>query len=109
MKILRLREKLHRRGLVLLEHGDGWMVTNNGSITLIEHEFADLGAVAAWVATLPNRLTEAEADEFDVDWADFVNQCDGCRRGLPLQDGIHYGDTLTDRVACTKGRYGKAH
>ena len=99
MKVLKLRAKLHRRGLVLLENGDGWMVTNNGTAkALIEHEFADLDAVEAWVAALPNRLTDAEADEFDEDWASFVNQCDGCRRGLPLQGGVQYGETLADMV-----------
>lgn len=32
------------------------------------------------------------------------NQCDGCRRGLPLTDGIHYGKGY-DMIGCTKNRY----
>jgi len=32
------------------------------------------------------------------------NQCDGCRRGLPLHDGIHRGDGY-DMIACTASRY----
>lgn len=32
------------------------------------------------------------------------NQCDGCRRGLPLKDGIHRGGGF-DMIACTAERY----
>lgn len=34
-----------------------------------------------------------------------INQCDGCRRGLPVVKGIHRGPTLFDSQACTKDRY----
>ncbi len=36
-----------------------------------------------------------------------INQCDGCRRGLPVKDGwIHRGaDGPWDVIACTKDRY----
>ena len=38
-------------------------------------------------------------------YADDVNQCDGCRRGLPLDElGIHYGEGF-DMIACTRERY----
>ena len=33
-----------------------------------------------------------------------VNQCDGCRRGLPIVDGLHKGEGY-DMIACTKERY----
>lgn len=33
-----------------------------------------------------------------------INQCDGCRRNLPLIAGIHQGDGY-DMIACTKERY----
>lgn len=104
MRVLRLREKLHRRGLLLLKHGTGFLVTNAGTAkTLIEHEFADADAVEAWI---PHRLTDAEAEEFDEQWAKFVNQCDGCRRGLPLdENGIHVGPGF-DMIGCTADRYG---
>lgn len=32
------------------------------------------------------------------------NQCDGCRRGLPVVDGIHRGEPY-DLQSCTKHRY----
>jgi hypothetical protein len=35
-----------------------------------------------------------------------VNQCDGCRRHLPIKNGIHYGDEGYVAVMyCTKDRY----
>lgn len=42
--------------------------------------------------------------------ADIVNQCDGCRRGQPLNEaGTHFtpgtDPTLGDRQNCTRGRY----
>lgn len=37
------------------------------------------------------------------------NQCDGCRRGLPIKDGIHYGETIWDKISCTKDRYLSYH
>ena len=36
-----------------------------------------------------------------------VNQCDGCRRGLPLVEGIHKGEGY-DFIACTADRYAPA-
>lgn len=34
-----------------------------------------------------------------------INQCDGCRRKMPIKNGIHYGDGDYDLIACTKERY----
>lgn len=87
MRVFRLREKLGRRGLMLVKHGDIWRVTNEGTAkTLIEHDFANLDEVEAWVK-------------------DF-NQCDGCRRGLPLdENGVHHGDGRYDMIGCTRRRY----
>jgi hypothetical protein len=35
-----------------------------------------------------------------------MNQCDGCRRGLPKSDnGIHHGPTPWDIICCTADRY----
>ncbi len=85
MKLLKLRKQLSDIGLLLLEDGKGWLVTNNGTAkTLIEHEFADLEAVKA------NRFTD---EEYTI----FVHQCDG----LPLKAGIHQGSGL----GCTRNRY----
>lgn len=33
-----------------------------------------------------------------------MNQCDGCARGLPLENGIHKGDGY-DLIGCTADRY----
>lgn len=103
----RVREQLHKIGLVLLEDGNGWLVTNNGTTKyLFEKRFEDVSGVLMWLESPVRRLADEEADEFDKDWASFVNQCDGCRRGLFLDDaGIHHGETLTDMIACTKERY----
>lgn len=39
-----------------------------------------------------------------------INQCDGCRRGLPIIDGKHYlegiGTYRGEVMGCTKDRYG---
>ena len=43
-----------------------------------------------------------------VTWYDIreqINQCDGCRRGLPLKNGLHIGKSKFDMVGCTKDRY----
>lgn len=104
MKTLGIRKQLNDIGLVLLETGKGrgWLVTNNG--TTFEKKFADLDAVQMWLDNPARRLTDSEADEFDADWTKFVNQCDGCRRGLPLEGGIHFGEGH-DMIACTRRRY----
>lgn len=39
-----------------------------------------------------------------------LNQCDGCRRGIPILNGLHdltgsLGSYDGERMACTKGRY----
>lgn len=35
-----------------------------------------------------------------------VNQCDGCRRGMPIRDGVHYNpDGSYDYIACTAEDY----
>ena len=73
MRVLKIRQKLNERGLLLLEHGTGWLVTNEGTAkTLIEHTFDDLDAVEAWVTALPNRLTDEEGKVWDARWADFL-------------------------------------
>lgn len=38
-----------------------------------------------------------------------MNQCDGCRRGIPVENGKHYligiGNYLGEIMLCTKHRY----
>jgi len=81
MRVFKMRQKLGRRGLLLLEHGTGWLVTNNGTVkTLIQHEFDDLDAVEAWMEKLPNRLTDEESEVFDEEFKTFVK----------AQDSPHY-------------------
>ena len=35
-----------------------------------------------------------------------LNQCDGCRRGLPIVNGLHEGQGY-DKMCCTKNLYGE--
>ena len=75
MRVLKIRQKLNERGLLLLEGNRCWIITNNGSPkNFIRHEFAELDEVEAWVAVqfATNRLTEEECDEFDQMFKDFV-------------------------------------
>lgn len=36
---------------------------------------------------------------------DTLNQCDGCRRGMPLRNGMHVSDIPWDGMMCTADRY----
>jgi len=78
MRTFRLREKLGDNGFVLLEHGDGWFVTNNGTAkTLIEKQFKNLNEVEAWFngeIVKSNRLSDEEAEEFDNYFNEFVKE-----------------------------------
>lgn len=73
MKVFRMRQKLHLHGLVLLQHGRGFKVTDQGVKTPFEKDFPNLAAVQAWYKdTFKNRLNEAEAAEWDDDYETFV-------------------------------------
>lgn len=66
-----------------------------------------IGLCVAWDAIeslvyMYGDMRSITVDNFDTTIQ--INQCDGCRRGLPLKDGIHYGDGY-DMIACTKERY----
>lgn len=61
MRVFKLRQILHQRGLLLLEHGTHWLVTN------------DLDAVERWVKQLP-RLTAEESLAFNEEFDAFVNK-----------------------------------
>ena len=34
-----------------------------------------------------------------------LNQCDGCRAGIPIKQGVHIGDGYNSRSMCTRDRY----
>lgn len=34
------------------------------------------------------------------------NQCDGCRRGLPIKGGLHTGPGMWDKMVCQAHKYG---
>ena len=75
MKLLKLRQRLFKVGLTLLETKQGFTVTDSGSKTPIEETFPDREAVERWLTSKElhdNRLNDEEADEFDEDWARFV-------------------------------------
>ncbi len=41
-----------------------------------------------------------------VPMREMINQCDGCRRGMPIKDGIHRNPyDAWDLQACTAERY----
>lgn len=78
MRVFKIRQTLGQRGLLLLEHGTGWLVTNEGTVkTLIEHVFDDLNAVETWIAELPNRMTAEEGRVFDEEFEKFI-KIKGC-------------------------------
>jgi len=80
MRAFKLRQKLHKRALLLLEHGDGWLVTNISNVkTLVEKTFDTLEQVEKFVDDLPNRLTEWEAEDWDKEWKAFVEAEHGRR------------------------------
>lgn len=78
MKLLKLREKLSHVGLLLLKHGDGFLVTNAGVKAPVDLEFATLADVEQWMKDQrhANRLTDAD----DADWdAQFKAFCEAWR------------------------------
>ena len=92
MKLLKLREKLSHIGLLLLEHGDGFMVTDAGVKTPIDLEFADLAAVEQWMKDQrhANRLTDADDAEWDAAFRTFCERwrdvrCLDCQRVHPRE------------------------
>jgi hypothetical protein len=74
MRVFRVRNKLGVHGLLLLQHGGGFKVTNNGTAKeLFEKDFPNLHEVEKWFKeTHTNRLTDEEAEVFDEYWKDFV-------------------------------------
>lgn len=34
-----------------------------------------------------------------------VNQCDGCKRGLPIEQGLHMNNDGRPYMGCTKSKY----
>ena len=90
MRVLKIRQKLNRRGLLLLEHGTGWLVTNEGTAKyLMEQKFDDLNAVEKWVNALPNRLMELECEVFDKEFEDFVEAEAQCGRAAK-KTAVHF-------------------
>ena len=74
MKLLKIRETLSHIGLLLLEHGDGFIVTDHGVKQPVELEFADLAAVETWMREQrhANRLTDEDDADWDAQWTAFV-------------------------------------
>jgi len=92
MKLLKLRERLSWIGLLLLEHGDGFLVTNNGVKEPIDLEFADLAEVEQWMRDQrhANRLTDEDDAEWDAQYKAFCEawrdvQCPDCEHVNPMK------------------------
>ncbi|MHA2065634.1 MAG: hypothetical protein ACXABY_14760 [Candidatus Thorarchaeota archaeon] len=78
MKIFRMRQKLHMQGLILHQLPQGFRVENGSVKYYFEKDFPNLAAVDKWYKeTYTNRLSDTEADEFDADWAKFVEKENG--------------------------------
>lgn len=64
---------------------------------------------AGWVAVGggPWRYRCCGCQPESLEFVDDPNQCDGCRRGMPVDEhGTHYGEDF-DMIACTRNRYKK--
>lgn len=60
MRVFKLRQKLHKRALLLEEHSTGWLVTNGGTVkTLVEKTFDTLEQVEEFEAKLPKTGTKS--------------------------------------------------
>jgi hypothetical protein len=59
----------------------------------------------AWLEHVRQKRLFAQADKMRAtDPKSPLNQCDGCARGLPIENGIHRGKGY-DLIACTADRY----
>ena len=74
MNLNKLRQRLTKKGLLLLEHGDGWTVTDEGVKVPFEKNFPNLAEVEKWMNPHTNRLTEKEADLFDAEFKAFAEK-----------------------------------
>ena len=99
MKLLRIREKLGHIGLLLLEHGDGFLVTNSGVKQPVDLEFADLAEVEQWMKDQrhANRLTDEDDAEWDAQYRAFCEawrdvRCLDCEAVNPRQRWKDNGD-----------------
>lgn len=62
-----------------------------------------LRTCSQWVG--PGGFTETPGASAQGTGEGPVNQCDGCRRGLPKVNGIHRAPESWDGMVCTAGRY----
>ena len=88
--------------------------TDEENLTAIENGIADLGRkleeAREEIARLKRPIRCHDVDEFyrdDTATGGEVNQCDGCRQGLPVKDGLHVKSDGHPFMACTRSRYGR--
>lgn len=59
------------------------------------------------VSAIADELTQSmEEKKPEIHYDPEVNQCDGCRQGLPLVGSLHYREERA-WIGCTAERYGK--
>lgn len=87
MKLFKMREKLSHVGLLLLEHGTGFKVTDHGPV---DKDFATLEEVEQWIKDQrhKNRLTDEDDAEWDAEFKAFCEawrdvQCPDCEHVHP--------------------------
>ncbi len=90
MKLLKLRKQLSHIGLLLVKHGDGFMVTNAGVVQPVDLDFRTLAEVEQWIQDQrhANRLTEADDAKWDAQFKAFCDrwedvQCPDCEHIHP--------------------------
>lgn len=74
MRTGKIRQRLQQLGFTLLQHGQGFMVTDGGVKNSFEKQFNNLEEVEAWIvskAVKNNRLNEEESAEWDKMFEEF--------------------------------------
>lgn len=79
MKVLDMRRKLQQHGLLLLQHGQGFRVTNDSKKPFLQKDFPNLRGVEVWFKQhhCHNRLNNEESAAWDREWETFVTEQKG--------------------------------
>lgn len=91
---------------ILHETGPYWVGRTPESYTVYRNGVTHATPESSYAPT-PDGLSIAiaRADYLAKRKGATVNQCDGCRRGLPIRNGIHWNDGKYDHIGCTAHLY----